>query len=259
MQKVLVENNADGTTLITINRPERRNALDEEHYRELSHAWMRVRDDAGIRAAVVTGAGDKAFCAGADIKSLLTNPTPYSDMWLTQRDQIINRGLELWKPVIAAVNGVCFGGGTCMLFATDIRVAVPTASFALAEVKRGLVPGNGATQRVLSQLPYAVAMEFMMTGDPMDAETALRWGLINRIVPPEQLLETAFEYARRIGRNAPLAVQAAKELAIRARDVDLHTGLRMELVMNRVLWATEDLKEGAAAFAEKREPKFQGR
>ena len=249
----------EGIALITINRPERRNALDEEHYRLLSEAWVRVRDDAEIRSAIVTGAGDKAFCAGADIKSLLPKPTGLSEMWLTQKDEIINRGLEVWKPIIAAVNGVCMGGGTCMLFATDIRIAVPTAVFSLAEVKRGLVPGNGATQRVLSQLPYAIAMEMVLTGDSIDAETAARWGLINRIVEPGQLLDTAFEYARRIGRNAPLAVQAAKELAIRARDVDLRTGLRMELVMNRLLWETEDLKEGATAFAEKRPAQFKGR
>ena len=249
----------DHVALITINRPERMNALDHEHYRALSEAWIRVRDDTDIRSAIVTGAGERAFCAGADIKSLLPQPTGMSDMWLTQKDQILNRGLEVWKPIIAAVNGVCMGGGTCMLFATDIRLAVPNAVFSLAEVKRGLVPGNGATQRVLSQLPYAIAMEMVLTGDSIDAQQAARWGLINRIVPPDKLLETAFEYAQRIGRNAPLAVQAAKELAIRARDVDLQTGLRMETVMNRLLWETEDLKEGVAAFAEKRPPRFQGR
>ena len=249
----------DKVALITINRPERRNALDEEHYRLLSQAWSRVRDDADIRAAIVTGAGERAFCAGADIKSLLPNPTPLSEMWLTQKDLIINRGLEIWKPIIGAVNGACMGGGLCMLMATDIRIAVPSAIFALAEVKRGLVPGNGATQRILSQLPYPIAMELMLTGDPIDAEAAARWGLINRIVPPEKLLEAAFEVAHRIGRNAPLAVQAAKELAIRARDVDLNTGLRMELVMNRMLWESADLREGASAFAEKRAPQFQGR
>lgn len=249
----------DHIALITINRPERMNALDNDHYRALSEAWIRVRDDSDIRSAIVTGAGERAFCAGADIKSLLPQPTGLSDMWLTQKDQILNRGLEVWKPIIAAVNGVCMGGGTCMLFATDIRIAVPTAVFSLAEVKRGLVPGNGATQRVLSQLPYAIAMEMVMTGEPIDAEAAARWGLINRIVPPEKLLETAYDYARLIGRNAPLAVQAAKELAIRARDVDLQTGLRMETVMNRLLWETEDLKEGAAAFAEKRPAQFHGR
>ena len=249
----------DHIALITINRPERMNALDNDHYRALSEAWIRVRDDSDIRSAIVTGAGERAFCAGADIKSLLPQPTGLSDMWLTQKDQILNRGLEVWKPIIAAVNGVCMGGGTCMLFATDIRIAVPTAVFSLAEVKRGLVPGNGATQRVLSQLPYAIAMDMVMTGEPINAEAAARWGLINRIVPPEKLLETAYDYARLIGRNAPLAVQGAKELAIRARDVDLQTGLRMETVMNRLLWETEDLKEGAAAFAEKRPAQFHGR
>ena len=249
----------DHICLITINRPERRNALDEEHYRALSHAWVRVRDDDDIRAAIVTGVGDKAFCAGADIKSLLPSPVPLGEMWLTQKDLILNRGLEVWKPIISAVNGVCIGGGTCMLLATDIRVAVPTAKFALAEVKRGLVPGNGATQRILSQLPYAIAMEMVMTGDPIDAETAARWGLINKIVAPEKLMETAFDYAHRIGQNAPLAVQAAKELSIRARDVDLATGLRMETVMNRLLWESEDLREGATAFAEKRPAQFKGR
>jgi enoyl-CoA hydratase/carnithine racemase len=249
----------DHIALITINRPERMNALDNDHYRALSEAWIRVRDDSDIRSAIVTGAGDRAFCAGADIKSLLPQPAGLSEMWLTQKDQILNRGLEVWKPVIAAVNGVCMGGGTCLLFATDIRIAVPTAVFSLAEVKRGLVPGNGATQRVLSQLPYAIAMEMVMTGDSIDAESAARWGLINRIVPPEKLMETAYDYAHRIGRNAPLAVQAAKELAIRSRDLDLQTGLRMETVMNRLLWETEDLKEGAAAFAEKRPARFHGR
>ena len=249
----------DHIALITINRPERMNALDHEHYKALSDAWLRVRDDDDIRAAIVTGAGERAFCAGADIKSLLPRPTELSEMWLTQKDQILNRGLEVWKPIIAAVNGVCMGGGTCMMFATDIRIAVPTAVFSLAEVKRGLVPGNGATQRVLSQLPYAIGLEMVLTGDSIDAEQAARWGLVNRIVPPEKLLETAYDYARRIGRNAPLAVQAAKELAIRARDLDLHTGLRMETVINRLLWESQDLKEGATAFAEKRPPRFQGR
>ena len=249
----------DHIALITINRPERMNALDHEHYKALSDAWLRVRDDDDIRAAIVTGAGERAFCAGADIKSLLPRPTDLAEMWLTQKDPILNRGLEVWKPIIAAVNGVCMGGGTCMMFATDIRIAVPTAVFSLAEVKRGLVPGNGATQRVLSQLPYAIGLEMVLTGDSIDAEQAARWGLVNRIVPPEKLLETAYDYARRIGRNAPLAVQAAKELAIRARDMDLHTGLRMETVMNRLLWESQDLKEGATAFAEKRPPHFQGR
>jgi E-phenylitaconyl-CoA hydratase len=248
-----------GIAKITINRPERLNAMDAEHYRLLSEAWTKVRDDPAIRVAIVTGAGERAFTTGADIKSVLTQPAFLSDMWLTQKDLLLNRGLEVWKPIIAAVNGYCLGGGVTLLLATDIRVAAEHATFNVAEVKRGVIAGNGGTQRILSQLPYAVAMEMLLTGDPIDAPTAARWGLINKVVPKQQLLGTAFEYARRISANAPLAVQAAKELAVRGRDMDLTTGLRMEQLVIRLLQATEDAKEGPAAFAAKRIPDFQGR
>jgi E-phenylitaconyl-CoA hydratase len=249
----------EGVCTIVINRPERLNAMDAEHYEALSQAWRRVRDEPDIRAAIITGAGDKAFTAGADIKSFLTAPPGYDQMWLTQRDQLLNRGLEVWKPVIAAINGYCLGGGTTLMLATDIRVASMHATFSLAEVKRGIVPGNGGTQRVLRQLPHAIAMEMLLTGDPIDAPTAARWGLVNAVVPLERLMETALGYARRIAANAPLAVQAAKELALRSQDVDLPTGLRMEQVMNRMLMATEDAAEGPAAFREKRPARFKGR
>jgi len=248
-----------GVCTIVINRPERMNAMDAEHYEALSQAWRRVRDDAAIRVAIITGAGEKSFTAGADIKSFLTAPPGYDEMWLTQRDQLLNRGLEVWKPVIAAVNGYCLGGGMTLMLATDIRIASERATFSLAEVKRGVVPGNGGTQRVLRQLPYAIAMEMLLTGDSIDAATAARWGLVNQVVPQEQLMNAALAVARRIAVNAPLAVQAAKELALRSHDVDLATGLRMEQVMNRVLMATEDAVEGPAAFREKRPPRFKGR
>jgi E-phenylitaconyl-CoA hydratase len=249
----------EGIALITINRPERLNAMDAEHYQLLSQAWCRVRDDSAIRCAIITGAGDRSFTTGADIKSFLTAPPDLSDMWLTQRDQLLNRGLEVWKPVIAAVNGYALGGGVTLMLATDIRIASPNATFNLAEVKRGVIPGNGGTQRIMQQLPYAIAMEMLLTGDSVDAETAARWGLINKVVPREQLLETAYVYARKIAANAPLAVQAAKELALRSRDTDLTTGLRIEAVINRMLMQTEDAREGPAAFAAKRPPNFQGR
>jgi E-phenylitaconyl-CoA hydratase len=249
----------EGIALITINRPERLNAMDAEHYLGLSNAWKQVQGDPAIRVAIVTGAGDRSFTTGADIKSFLTAPTDLSEMWLTQRDQLLNRGLEVWKPVIAAVNGYCLAGGMTLLLATDIRIASTSATFSLAEVKRGVIAGNGGTQRVLQQLPYAIAMEMLLTGDGINAETAARWGLVNQVVGPEALLDTAYAYARKIAANAPLAVQAAKELAVRSREMDLTTGLRVEAVMNRMLSMTDDAKEGPAAFAAKRPPQFKGR
>lgn len=249
----------DGIALITMNRPERLNAMDAAAYKALSESWIRVRDDQDIRAAIITGAGDRSFTTGADLKDFVTDPQDLSEFWLTQKDQILNRGLEVWKPVIAAVNGYCLGGGMTLLLATDIRVATPSASFGLTEVTRGIVAGNGGTQRVLEQVPYAIAMEWLLTGERFDAETALRQGLVNRVVDRDELLPTAFDYARRIAKNAPLAVQAAKELAVRSRDVDRATGLRLEQAINRLLQFTEDAQEGPAAFSEKREPEFQGR
>lgn len=249
----------EGVATITLNRPERMNALDADAYTALTEAWIQVRDDTTIRAAIVTGAGDRAFTTGADIKSFLTQPSDLSGFWMTQRDQLLNRGLEVFKPIIAAVNGYCLGGGMTLLLATDIRIAAEHASFGLSEVKRGVIAGNGGTQRVLSQLPYAIAMELLLTGDRLDAASAARWGLVNKVVPADQLIDTAREFAERIAANAPLAVQAAKELALRSRDMDLVSGLRLEQTMNRLLQFTEDAKEGPAAFAEKRAPNFEGR
>jgi len=248
----------DGIATIVINRPERMNAMDAEHYKGLSQAWMRVRDDAAVRVAIITGGGEKAFSAGADIKSFLTSPPAISDMWLTQQDQLLNRGLEVWKPVIAAVNGYCLAGGMTLLLATDIRVAATHATFGLAEVKRGIIPGNGGSQRILEQLPYPIAMEMILTGEAIDAAAAARHGLVNAVVPSSELMATAREYAERIAANAPLAVQAAKELAVRSREMDRTTGFRMEAIINRLLQTTEDAKEGPAAFAEKRPPAFKG-
>jgi enoyl-CoA hydratase/carnithine racemase len=249
----------DGIATITINRPERMNAMDAEHYKGLSQAWTRVRDESAIRVAIITGAGEKSFSAGADIKSFLTSPLGLDEMWLTQRDQLLNRGLEVWKPVIAAVNGYCLAGGMTLLLGTDIRVAAEHATFNIAEVKRGLLPGNGGTQRILEQLPHAIGMELLLTGDSIDAHRAAHFGLINKVVPKERLMDTAREYAKKIAANAPLAVQAAKEMAVRGREMDRTTGLRVEALTNRLLQFTEDAKEGPAAFAEKRPPNFKGR
>ena len=247
-----------GIATITINRPERMNAMDAEHYAALSDTWIRVRDDPQVRVAIVTGAGERSFTVGADLKSFINAQPPLSELLLSQKGQLLNRGLEVWKPVVAAINGYCLGGGMTLMLATDIRICAEHATFNVAEVKRGVFPANGGTQRIAQQLPHAIAMELLLLGDSIDAQTALRWGLVNRVVKAGGLMDTAREIAERLARNAPLAVQAAKELAIRSRDVDLNTGLRLEQVMLRLLQGSADVAEGARAFAEKRQPIFSG-
>jgi E-phenylitaconyl-CoA hydratase len=250
---------ADGIAVVTLNRPERLNALDAEHYQMLSAIWQQVRDDPTIRVAVVTGAGDRSFSTGADLKSPDPIGGELADFWLTQKEQLLNRGLEVWKPVVAAVNGYCLGGGMTLLLATDIRIATPNATFALPEVSRGLLPGNGGTQRILEQVPHAIGMDLLLTGRTIEAAEALQWGLINRVVPQEELMGAAMEVATTIASNAPLAVQAAKEMAIRSRETDRASGLRIEAAMNRLLKSTEDAAEGRRAFADKRPPNYLGR
>lgn len=249
---------ADGIATIVMNRPERLNALDAEAYTALSTAWQRARDDQDVRVVIITGAGEKSFTTGADLKSFVGNPPGLDEFWLTQKDQLLNRGLEFWKPVIAAVNGYCLGGGMTLLLATDLRIAASHATFSLAEVKRGVLPANGGTQRVVKQLPHAIAMELLLTGDSISAERAERWGLVNEVVPAGDLMATARAYAERVAKNAPLALQAVKELALRSADLDLASGLRMEQALSRLLKFTDDAKEGPAAFREKRPPNFTG-
>lgn len=247
-----------GIAVITLNRPEQRNALDAEHYAALSSAWERVRDDDDIRVAIVTGAGDKVFSAGADLKTWIGREQPLAELWQTQQGMLLNRGLEIWKPVIAAINGHCLAGGMTLMLATDMRVCAEGVSFALSEVKRGIIAANGGTQRLIDQLPHAIAMEMLLTGEAIDAASALRFGLVNRVVPRAQLMDAALELARRVAANAPLAVQAAKELAIRGRDGGMAAGLRFEQFVQNILRHTHDAAEGRAAFAEKRPPRFTG-
>lgn len=254
------EVNAKGVALITINRPERRNALDATHYDALTDAWTRVRDNSDIRCAIITGAGDISFCAGADLKDLVGTKRGLADLWLTQKGMLLNRGLEVWKPIIAAVNGYCIGGGMTLLQATDIRIASPNAEFGLAEVKRGLIAGNGGTQRLLAQFPYAVGMKLILTGERMGAREAERWGLVNDVIEHDELLDKAYQYAETIAANGPLAVQAVKELVVRSRTLNYTDGLRMEQLISSILQQqSEDVQEGKAAFAEKRAPNFRGR
>jgi len=249
----------DRVAYLTLNRPEAMNAMDPETYTALSDGWREVRDNPDIWCAVITGAGERAFTAGADLKRTIPRRPELWEFWQTQQEQILNRGLEVWKPVIAAVNGYCLAGGMTLLFATDIRIAAEHAVFGISEVKRGILPGNGGTQRALRQLPYPIAMELLLIGDNLTAAQALQYGLINRVVAKEELMPTAEAYARRIVENAPLAVRAIKELAVRSQDMHLSDGLRLESAIQQVLRSSEDAKEGPLAFAEKRRPVWTGR
>jgi E-phenylitaconyl-CoA hydratase len=248
-----------GIAVITINRPEKRNALDAEHYQGLSDAWTRVRDDDAIRVAVITGAGDKVFSAGADLKSWIGREAKLSELWQTQRGMLLNRGLEVWKPVVAAINGHCLAGGMTLMLATDIRVTAQHATFALSEVKRGIIAANGGTQRLPQQLPHAIAMEILLIGDAIDADTAARWGLVNRVVPAEQVMDTALDYARRIAANAPLAVQSIKKLSRQTAHLSDADAQQLTELHWGVLRDTADRIEGRRAFAERRTPHYVGR
>ena len=249
----------DRVAYLTFNRPEAMNAMDPETYQQLSDAWIEVRDNPDIWCAVITGAGDRAFTAGADLKKTIPRQPEMWEFWQTQSEQILNRGLEVWKPVVAAVNGYCLAGGMTLLFATDIRVAAEHAVFGISEVKRGILPGNGGTQRAIRQLPYPIAMELLLIGDTLTAQQALQYGLINKVVPKERLMDTAEEYARKLVANAPLAVRAIKELAVRSQYLHLSDGLRLESSIQQVLRQSEDAKEGPRAFAEKRKANWTGR
>lgn len=255
----LIYEKKDRIAYITINRPEAMNAMDPETYTELSEAWSDVRDDPDVWVAIITGAGDRAFSAGADLKKTIGRPVEAWHFWQTQEEQILNRGLEVWKPIIAAVNGYCLAGGMTLLLATDIRIAAEHATFGLSEVSRGILPGNGGTQRTIQQLPYPIAMYFLLTGERMTAEDAMRAGLINKVVPPSELMPEAERIARRICENAPLAVRAIKELAVKGQYLPIEYGLRLEQAIQRVLSTTEDAREGPRAFAEKRKPSYTGR
>jgi enoyl-CoA hydratase len=293
--------------LITIDRPEARNACDMEHFKALREAWERFAADDSAWVAIVTGVGE-AFFSGADLKKYVPEITRFQKEIAEQGRAELNgfrlddgtravlRNWPLYKPVVAAVNGFCTAGGMEMLGGCDIRVACPEAKFAVMEPKRGLFAGGGTTVRLPRQIPWAQAMEFLLCADLIPAARALEMGLLNAIVPREELLDAAREYARRMIANAPLAVQATKQSALQGLyfDEDLTKQLRAavrelrqaaaegadpdtvaailerlgkelrspfekESKLSSAIFQTDDAKEGPKAFAEKRPPVWQAR
>jgi crotonobetainyl-CoA hydratase len=258
--KVLVEQRGH-VLVVTLNRPEVRNCVDMDVCNGVADALERANTDPEIRALVVTGAGDQAFCAGADLKAIARG----EPILPPGREHLGFAGFVnnfTAKPTIAAVNGNALGGGTELLLACDLAVAVETANVGLPEVKRGLMAGAGGAFRIAQQLPHKVALELLLTGRPMTATDAAGWGLINQVVPAGQALDAALELANEIAANAPLSVQSSKRVAYlagengRTDEID-HWKLSDREI--RALLKTEDALEGPTAFAQKRAPVWKAR
>jgi enoyl-CoA hydratase/carnithine racemase len=239
---------------ITLNRPERMNRIDAEIYQALSSALINFRDDPDSWVAIIIGTGE-AFSTGADHDRLLR---PWADKAL-QVPPMITRGLDIWKPLIAAINGPARGGGLEIALACDIRIASENASLQMPEVGRGLLPGLGGTQRLPRMVSPAKAAEMIFLGTPVNAGEAYRLGLVNKVVPLTQLLPTAKEWAAKICENSPLGIRRAKEAMIRGRNMALEDGLCLELSFFEEMLHSEDYKEGLRALAEGRRPEFRGR
>jgi len=243
---------------ITLDREKALNSFSRELIQAFADACARLDADDDLWVGIVTGAGERAFSAGADLRdtipAMMDNPAQGG---YTVPANIM-RGQYLSKPLIAAVNGMALGGGLELALACDLRVASTTATFGQPEVGLGLIPGWGGTQRLPRLVAGAVAMELLLTGEAIDAETALRVGLVNAVVPPEELMSKARAYAERICKNGPLAVRAAKEAAVRGMQTSLEEGLRIEQLLFDRLAYTDDVGEGLAAFGERRPANFTG-
>jgi enoyl-CoA hydratase/carnithine racemase len=244
--------------IFRINRPEALGALNVEGIKELHDTLVDFRDNDELLVGIITGTGDKAFSAGVDIKDFLpfikrTTGKPW------QVPGTVMRGLELWKPLIAACNGLTYGGGLELALSCDIRIASENARFGLPEVTLGVVPGGGGTQRLPRTIPRGIAAEMLFTGKSIDAQEAYRIGLVNKVVPIDMLMSTVKEIAESICQNGPLAVRAAKEAMIRGMSMSLEDGLRLEDSLTQFIVSSKDFSEGTQAFIEKRKPKFEGK
>ncbi|MDA8343852.1 MAG: enoyl-CoA hydratase-related protein [Thermaerobacter sp.] len=245
--------------IVTFNRPEALNALNRQTFEELEAALDEIERDDAVGAMVFTGAGEKSFVAGADIRQFVDLDVWTSGEFAERTLRLFRRIEESPKPSIAAVNGFCLGGGVEFSLSCDVRIGAENARFGQPEVNLGIIPGWGGTQRLQRLVGPGWARQLILTGDMIDAQTALRIGLINELLPQPQLLERAVQIAQRMGGRARRAVALAKQAIQRGAEMPLAEGLKYETAMWQIAFESEDRREGVGAFLEKREPKFKGR
>ncbi len=249
--------------IVTINRPDRMNAIDPQTSAELHEAWCDFRDDDDLWVGIFTGAGERAFSAGNDLVAMSqaqqAGANAVSAAYSRAPFGGITRNFECWKPMIAAINGYCLAGGLEMALACDVRIAAEHAMFGLPEVTRAIIAGAGGTQRLPRIVPFGAALELILTGGRFDAQWALQYGLVNHVVPADQVMPKALAMAEAICENGPLAVRLAKESVYHGLSVPLEEGLRFEIEQSRKVLASEDAREGPLAFAQKRKPAYKGR
>jgi enoyl-CoA hydratase len=249
----------DGVATVTINRAGVLNALSAETVRELDHAFAAAAADEAVRVLIITGAGEKAFVSGADIAELSRLDPPAGRETCTFGQSVLRRLETMGKPSIAAINGYALGGGCELAMACSIRIASDNAKIGLPEVTLGVIPGYGGTQRLPRIVGRGTALDLILTGRAVDAQEALRIGLVSQVVPQAGLMEAARKTATRILRNGPVAVRAAMESVDRGLDAGLEQGCRMEAALFGLLCATDDMHEGLGAFLEKRKADFKGK
>lgn len=243
--------------IITINRPESLNAVDTKTNEELFDAWSDFRDDSGLWVAILTGSGDKAFSAGADLKEIGDVVEGEARAFLAPVGGN-TKDIEIFKPMIAAINGYALGGGLEMALACDIRIAADHATFALPEIGWNLIPAAGGLLRLPRAIPLAKAMEIILMGERITAQDAFQWGLVNKVVPGSELMPTAMNWANKICEKGPLAIQRSKECVIRGLEKPLKDVLHLDEEYLAKVFATEDTQEGLMSFIEKRKPVFKG-
>ncbi len=259
MNETVLLDVADGIATITLNRPEAMNTMSRELSEGLADAMREVRDNDAVRVAVLTGNG-RAFCAGADLRERNATGRGFSnpaDVFNISPGGGIG-AVDTKKPIIAAINGYCLGGGFEMSLQCDLRIASEAATFGLPEITYGFFPGGGGPVRLPRFIPQALAAEIVLLGERFDAATALKYGVISRVVPPDQLMETAHTMAARIAGFAPVAVRAVTELMRSQADLPLDRALRLGSSLRWIVGQTEDAREGPRAFVEKRAPQFKG-